>query len=1207
MIKRIRKYYLLLAAVVTTLACIFFYARINHIDFKGETQAFQDRFLSLEKKLDDVLAYKTSEIRKTGVEGQWMQNNSSGPVFIHVYRRDSLIYWNSNQLPILRFANIQFPTTGIFHLQNGWYYAATREAGEYLISASFLIKSDYAYQNEQLLNDFSPQFDLHFEADITLDQDEGFHIVNEHGDYVFSFVPDEIQSPDKVDSLFIFILLLGSILLWLLYLFKQRKKWTTFSGIIALILIIALRFASLYGEWFSFAGHLEAFDPNLFASNFWFPNFFEFTVNIAVLVYIINDLRLYAEQMKQSQRMRIPALLIYIISFGFHFLLLNLLHNLIEDSSIPTLIDQLFTLNIYSVIAITAIGVLFYAYYWLVYVNIEVVRALGWSGSQVAVITFFLGCVFFFYEITLGYQLLFASLFPLMFYSLLLYLVYRDRKTHQLSFGILILMLFAFMLASSVDVFNIRKEKGIRELYASQLSLEKNVLTEMEYSLLSPRIQEDAILQRFIQSPHPISISDFEDGMERRLFNGFWDRYDLKFYLFDTAGVSLLEYNTKDNTDFSELNRIIASSGSHSEIDSNIYHVHSHYNYYSYIIRQEITTKDSVEALLYCTLKSKKIPEEIGFPRLLISSDANVLEPLEAYSIAKYHESRLVTRYGNFNYPSSQKVMIPSIIQGKGFFDFQDYNHFVLKSNDGDLLVLSIENTGILDLITSFSYIFSFFGFLLLPLVFRVNSADSKRKGMPLSLKIQLGLISLVFLSLLTFGWGSGLFVSTQYNQFTNDMIREKLSSVESEIVNKLGNFKSLSIEQNGNYLQNTLQQFARIFFTDINMYDEHGYLLATSRPKVFNVGLLSEQMNPTAFKNMELLKQSEFVHQEMIGQLKFSSAYKPLYNLNGKQLGFINLQHFGQQREFENQIQRFLVAIINVFIFLLAVSVILAIFISNWLTEPLRILQSSFAGVRFGKRNQRIEYDKNDEIGSLVKDYNSKLEELEFAAQQLAKSERELAWREMAKQVAHEIKNPLTPMKLSIQQLLRVYDPNDPKSEEKLNKVAHSIIEQIDALTNIANEFSNFAKMPTLKREEINIVQLIEGVKSVFGGEALITIVVSSDEVKLAADKDQLVRVFNNLIKNAIQATPSERQPEVQVSITSDAQYIRISITDNGSGISEEQADKIFVPYFTTKGTGTGIGLAMVKQIIENHGGTIQFESQVGEGTTFTIVLPVK
>jgi nitrogen fixation/metabolism regulation signal transduction histidine kinase len=391
-------------------------------------------------------------------------------------------------------------------------------------------------------------------------------------------------------------------------------------------------------------------------------------------------------------------------------------------------------------------------------------------------------------------------------------------------------------------------------------------------------------------------------------------------------------------------------------------------------------------------------------------------------------------------------------------------------------------------------------------------------------------------------------------------------------------------------------------------LYDADGYLLATSRPKVFNQGLISEQMDPEAYQNMKYGQKSEYVHHENIGRLNYSSAYQPFYNNEGKRLAFINLQHFGQQSEFENQIQKFLVAIINVFILLLAVSIVLAIFISNWLTAPLRLLQESFAAVRFGTHNEPISYNKEDEIGSLVKDYNQKLEELEFAAQQLARSERESAWREMAKQVAHEIKNPLTPMKLSVQQLQRTYNPEDPKSGDKLQKVANSIVEQIDALTKIANEFSTFAKMPNPSEERLELISLVKRVKEVFTADdgSEITVHSDEDEIFIKADKDQIIRVFNNLIKNATQAIPQDQEGKITIDLKMESSTVLVTITDNGVGIEQSKLGKIFVPYFTTKSNGTGLGLAMVKQMVENHHGSIDFDTVEGKGTTFFIKLPL-
>lgn len=1184
---------------------VAYYQQTYSENFDSSVASFKSSFLELENELDDILRYKGDEIKHDGVRDQWEAVEKKSDINVHIYRNDSLIFWNTNQLPIIRFADIHYPSEGILHLQNGWYYAKILEVGDYQICGSFLIKQDYSYKNDDLINNFSPRLSLPFTAAVSLDQDADYPVFSKDGWFVFSILPNDYQSADRLESIALLLLLLGAIILWLYWFsvfqigVKKKWRWLIPVG------VIFLRVASLQWSWFGFMHGTIAFDPSLYGTNQWLPNFFEYLVNIAVLIYMMNEIAERLKQLNVSRFHKLISFSLFISSFLLWILFLYLTKGLIENSSIPLVIGELFTLNIFSIIAIGSLGVYFYAYFHFVAATVKACKTQAITGAQLAVISFITSCTIFFYEINYGYQLFLASIFPVVFYELVLYLIYRHKKSNQLGVGIILLLLFSVVTSSILGTFNERKEKGERELYANQLLTEKNIVTEVEYAALSPKLKEDNFLRRFIDVPRQISISDFQEGIERRLFNGFWERYEMEFNLFNREHKALID-NSRDGTElYDGLQEIIEQSGTSSEIDTNIFLIHDHTKHYSYVIRQELYGKDSTLAILFCTLKSKKIPEEIGFPRLLISSRANVLEPLESYSIAKYHDGRMITKYGSFNYPSSHNVMLPSDIGSKGFFDYEEFNHFALRKSDRDIIILSLKNSTLVDFITSFSYLFTFYGLLLLPLLFRLNSKGGIGRTMSLAMKIQAGLISLVFLSLLAFGWGSGVFVSTQYNQFTNDVIREKLNSVETEVGAKLGDFEELNIYENGNYMQNILQKFARVFFTDINMYDTDGYLLATSRPKVFNVGLLSEQMNPTAYKHIKLQEQSEFVQHENIGELNFSSAYKPFYNKKGNLMAYINLQHFGQQREFENQIQKFLVAIINVFILLLAISIILAIFISNWLTSPLRILQESFAGVKFGKHNEQILYDKEDEIGALVKDYNQKLEELEFTAQQLARSEREMAWREMAKQVAHEIKNPLTPMKLSVQQLLRVYNPEDPKSGEKLKKVANSIVEQIDALTKIANEFSSFAKMPNPSEERVELMSLITGVKEVFEGQSEISLVSNVDRLYVMADKDQFVRVFNNLIKNAIQAIPTDRVGSININLNKTGEKVEISIRDNGVGIEETKQSKIFVPYFTTKSTGTGLGLAMVKQIVENHRGSIDFETEVGIGTTFIIVLP--
>ena len=1204
-INGLKKYYLFVAAIAVSVTFAIYFFQVTSTDYISSVEKFKANFNSRETQLDDYLAIKANEIEDNKIHDQWTRPSDASNINIHVYRNDSLLFWNTNQLPIIRFAEIHFPADGLLNLQNGWYYSKTKVIGDYLVCASFLIKHDYAYENKHLSNNFAKELNLPFKATILEDKDQGFAIYSTKNEYICSLKPDLQQEVGRNEGIVLMVLLFVAVLLGLLILVQVTRFLPKKIGSLVPLGVLALRIASIHFEWFDFMIETVAFDPKLYAVNSLFPNFFEYLLNLLVLVYLLSYLGNQLLKLKRSGVSKRLVLIFAVLSILPWGGLIYLIEGLIDDSSIPMVIDQLFSLNVFSVLAMMSLGIFFYSYFQTLRAIIESCKYQGILGSHLAVLFFAVSCFYLFYETSFGHQSLAAGIFPFFFYGSGIYVIYRIKGIYRIGTGVSLLFGFSLVLSLTIGEFGRRKERGDMELCAKQLATEKNIETEKEYSKISTKLIEDKFLKRFIAAPSFKALSDFQENLERRFFNGFWEQYEMKFAIFDGNKSPIFDQKTNFAHGYDRYQEIIERSGVVSTINSSIYYIDDYREQYSYVIRQELQGADSSKAYLFCTLKSKKIPEEIGFPRLLISGKANVFESLETYSIAKYHNNDLVTKYGAFNYPSSFLKMEAS--GNSNSFNHGDFSHYAVSKSSGDKIVISRKDPNFLDYITSFSYLFSFYGLLLLPLLFRMGSSGSSRRTLNLAMKIQIVLISLVFISLLAFGWGSGIFVSNQYNQYTNDVIREKLSSVETEVRAKLGNYDQLFIDVNGSMAQYYLQKFARVFFTDINLYDANGYLLATSRPKVFNQGLISEQMNPEAFKNMKYAQKSEFVHRENIGNLVYSSAYKPFYNNNGKKLAFINLQHFGQQSEFENQIQKFLVAIVNVFILLLAVSIILAIFISNWLTAPLRILQESFSSVRFGIHNEPILYNKQDEIGALVKDYNSKLEELEFTAQQLARSERESAWREMAKQVAHEIKNPLTPMKLSVQQLLRTYNPKDTKIEEKFQRVAASIIEQIEALTNIANEFSSFAKMPVPMESRIELTALIKSVVEVFSLEGHSDIELFCDEkIFINADKDQMIRVFNNLIKNATQAIPQHQEGQISIQIQRIENKVKIAVSDNGIGIEKSKWNKLFVPYFTTKSTGTGLALAMVKQILESHQGVIDFETHPGEGTTFYVELPL-
>ena len=301
------------------------------------------------------------------------------------------------------------------------------------------------------------------------------------------------------------------------------------------------------------------------------------------------------------------------------------------------------------------------------------------------------------------------------------------------------------------------------------------------------------------------------------------------------------------------------------------------------------------------------------------------------------------------------------------------------------------------------------------------------------------------------------------------------------------------------------------------------------------------------------------------------------------------------------------MVTLINLYAFIFLVSSVITVVITRWIVRTFNIITRQFETLNLQK-NERLVWPYDDEIGKLVDEYNKMVQKVEENALLLAKSERESAWREMARQVAHEIKNPLTPMKLNIQYLQQAIKTNNPNIKQLADRVSASVVEQIDNLSYIASEFSNFAKMPEARPEEIDLGELLVKAVELYHGIENLSISVQQTLTKviILSDKSQILRVFTNLLENAKQAIPAERAGEIGVKITPDGKNVIVSITDNGEGIPEEVGRRIFQPYFTTKSSGTGLGLAMTKKIIELWSGAIWFESLEGVGTTFFVKLAV-
>jgi signal transduction histidine kinase len=416
--------------------------------------------------------------------------------------------------------------------------------------------------------------------------------------------------------------------------------------------------------------------------------------------------------------------------------------------------------------------------------------------------------------------------------------------------------------------------------------------------------------------------------------------------------------------------------------------------------------------------------------------------------------------------------------------------------------------------------------------------------------------------------------------------------------------------ELNAFSLSSLIPLVSEVHRLDVNIYDLQGNLITSSEEDIFKGGLVSNKMGAYAYQSLHNLGLDREDQDESIGNLFYTAAYLPLKDMEGNTLAYMGIPYYAQHRELRSEVTDFMSTLLNVYVFLLLIAGGLAIFIANSITKKLTALSESLKRLRLGG-NDPIEWKRKDEIGDLVTAYNRAVKKIEESSLLLAQSERDGAWREMAKQVAHEIKNPLTPMKLSIQYLLHAYQSNpDPEMiGPLLKRVSNTLVEQIESLAQIATEFSNFAKMPKPENIQFSLNDLVSSVHHLFKNERLdmdITLELPKVDFEVYADRNQVTRVINNLLKNAIQAIPDERKGKIRVSLYQEGNKAYLKVADNGTGIPPDIQEKVFSPNFSTKNSGTGLGLAICKSIIEGFKGDIYFETEMDKGTNFYVELPL-
>ena len=464
--------------------------------------------------------------------------------------------------------------------------------------------------------------------------------------------------------------------------------------------------------------------------------------------------------------------------------------------------------------------------------------------------------------------------------------------------------------------------------------------------------------------------------------------------------------------------------------------------------------------------------------------------------------------------------------------------------------------------------------------------------------RIFLSMIILVFISFLLIGISTNFQISESsyyYHELRLDRKESQLQrAISYEFINNIDG------SNDSQKFRDQIFKISDIQNISFSIYDLKGNLIQST----FGENALNSISNEL-INDINSSEKNKVVKIKKIEEKQIRESYSIIFDSNNEPIWILNFPYVDDDKLNVYELRSFILNIVQVYILLFVLAIIISYFVSSYITNPISEIVYKMKQMKIDKLNKKINLDVTSrEMFTLVSSYNDMVDQIDQNVKQLSKSQRELAWREMAKQVAHEIKNPLTPMKLSVQNFKIKFDPKDPNINKKLDEYSKTLVQQIDVLSSIATAFSSFAELPAQKNEKIDLISTIKLCLEIFNER---NVVFQSDLVKLEIlfDRTNLIRIINNLVKNSIQATSEINNPEIIVSIKKTSKDAIIEISDNGTGIPNNLKEKIFEPSFTTKTKGMGLGLSIIKNLINNYKGKISFKSKKGE-TVFKIKLPL-
>ena len=1020
-----------------------------------------------------------------------------------IYQNDTLKFWTDNSFPA-DFYSKNTNAKNIIHAQNGWYRSKEKKAGNFKIVGLYRIKNNFFYENKYLKSNFT--IGLKILPSVVVSRSPisiGKNIKDKKGNYLFSLIPSNNIVSEKSDhELPFYLFLIGIVFLFLFWnsmisSFSDKKKsyrksfFVWFAACVFLFLLtrFELPYYLYQSSFFLKEIYFGTFPFQSIGQIILFSLLMIFTIYRFFNIFPVECFFEFLTKKKPLLSVVLKTIVFLILSFGF-IKITNLFNNIILNSDLSFDLQKFYNPDIKAVFTLVVITLLYVSVFYFTDLFVKLfARIIVFKRIIVAFVTaliFSIISAFVFYESDI--------IFPLLFYFTIAFIIIIVRYFHEtFSYLSLLGIVFLFTIFGSIliTVNEKNKDRQKQKILIKQLANDTDPIAERFLREISERINGDTILLNKITDVSETQDLDIYDYLRRKYFYGFWEKYDLEISLCGNTEFYREENHAENcegfyNTEIKEFGKKIENT--------KFWRMNYNNGKITYFgIIDVPLNRDEREMSLYITLSEKLTAKVLGYPALLIDKSTKTKTKFKNYSYAKYSNGILAVKFGTYSYELTDR-QFKEKNKPEFFVDLNNVTHLVYAGTSGKRIVLSKEKKTFFSKVILFTYLFVFFNILIVILVIIYDyKYILKRFKFDFKNKIRFSMIFILFISFILFGFSTIYFNIKQNEKINNIEMKEKVQSVLIELKHKLQYEEELTPDwhtEQYDHLDELLHKFSQVFFADINLYDLNGMLLASSRSEIFNRGLIGKEMNPSAYHQLVSIGKTEFIQTEHIGDMKYKAVYIPLRNENNNIIAFINLPYFSDNNMVKKNISDMLMTTVNLYLVLFLLTVFLSVLISEQITKPLILLQDKFKSIQFGKKHTKIKYNKKDEIGVLVKEYNLMAEKLEAGARKLAESERESAWREMAKQIAHEIKNPLTPMKLSIQLLQKTwYDKttSEDKFEERMNNVAQTLIEQINTLSSIASEFSAFAKMPKTRNEEVEIVRKLKKIAKEFDAQLIV------------------------------------------------------------------------------------------------------------------------